>query len=65
MRDLLLQCAGILAILVITLIQKWTPVFDLRLGPLAVVAGTLIGIFGGVMAAARAAKIRPSDTLRQ
>lgn len=56
---------GILAILVITLIQKWTPVFDLRLGPLAVVAGTLIGILGGVMAAARAAKIRPSDTLRQ
>lgn len=56
---------GILAILVVTLTQRWTPVFDLRLGPLAVVAGILIGVLGGTIAAARAARIRPADTLRQ
>lgn len=56
---------GILTILVITLTQQWTPVFDLRLGPLAVIAGILIGVLGGITAAARAARIRPADTLRQ
>lgn len=56
---------GVLAILLITLAQQWTPVFDVRLGPLAVAAGVLIGGLGGVTAAARAARIRPADTLRQ
>ena len=56
---------GILAILVITLSQQWAPVFDLRLGPLAVIAGIVIGILGGVMAAVRAARIQPAETLRQ
>lgn len=56
---------GILAILVITLSQQWAPVFDLRLGPLAVIAGIVIGVLGGVLAAVRAARIRPAETLRQ
>lgn len=56
---------GIVTILIVTLTQQWTPVFDLRLGPLAVVAGTLIGVLGGTTAAARAARIRPAETLRQ
>lgn len=56
---------GILAILIITLNQQWTPVFDLRLGPLAVLGGTAIGVLGGATAAIRAARIRPADTLRQ
>lgn len=56
---------GILTILIITVTQQWTPVFDLRLGPLAVVAGIFIGVVGGTAAAARAARIRPADTLRQ
>lgn len=56
---------GILTILIVTLTQQWPPVFDLRLGPLAVVAGILIGVLGGSTEAARAARIRPADTLRQ
>ncbi|MEV7763685.1 ABC transporter permease [Microbacterium sp. NPDC089180] len=56
---------GILAILVITLTQQWTPVFDIRLGPLAVVAGIFIGVLGGTTAVARAVRIRPADSLRQ
>ncbi|MFB9787509.1 ABC transporter ATP-binding protein/permease [Microbacterium testaceum] len=56
---------GFVAVLVITLTQQWTPVFDIRLGPLAVVAGIVIGILGGTTAVARAVRIRPADTLRQ
>ncbi len=56
---------GLVAILVITVTQQWAPVFDLRLGPVAFGAGILIGVLGGVMAAIRAARIRPADTLRQ
>lgn len=56
---------GVLAILVITVTQQWAPIFDLRLGPVAVAAGIFIGVLGGTTAAARAARIRPADTLRQ
>lgn len=56
---------GILVILFVTLSQQWTPVFDVRLGPLAIVAGILIGVTGGVTASVRAARIRPAETLRQ
>lgn len=56
---------GVATVLIITITQQWTPVFDLRLGPLAVVAGIVIGVLGGATAAVRAARIRPADTLRQ
>lgn len=56
---------GLVAILVITLVQQWSPVFDLRLGPLAVVAGIVIGVLGGITAAIRAARMRPTATLGQ
>lgn len=52
---------AIAAILTITITQHWTPVFDLRLGPLAILAGLAVG----TLAALRAARLRPADTLRQ
>lgn len=55
---------GFAAILVTTIINRWAPVFDVRLAPLALVAGVLIGFLGGIAATARAIRIQPSEALR-
>lgn len=57
--------SGLAAIIGVTLANHWNPVFDLRLAPLAVVGGVMVGGLGGVLAAGRASRIRPSDALRQ
>jgi macrolide transport system ATP-binding/permease protein len=57
--------AGLSAILGITLINRWSPVFDLAMAPFAVLGGVVVGAIGGVLAATRASRIRPSDALRQ
>ncbi|WP_448058597.1 ABC transporter ATP-binding protein/permease [Cellulomonas hominis] len=56
---------GLGAVLVVTLAQRWSPVFDLALAPLAVAGGIVVGAVGGSVAAWRAARIQPSDALRQ
>jgi macrolide transport system ATP-binding/permease protein len=55
---------GMAAILAVTLSQRWTPVFDIALMPLAIVIGLLVGAGGGGLAAVRAARLKPADNLR-
>ncbi|MFK4788235.1 ATP-binding cassette domain-containing protein [Microbacterium sp. ZW T5_56] len=55
---------GMVVILAVTISQRWTPVFDISLLPLAIASGVLIGATGGGIAALRAARIRPADNLR-
>ncbi|MFJ3395221.1 ABC transporter ATP-binding protein/permease [Leifsonia aquatica] len=55
---------GLGGIVIITLIQQWSPVFDLILAPVAVVGGILVGISSGAISARRAANIQPQEALR-
>jgi macrolide transport system ATP-binding/permease protein len=55
---------GLSVVLGTTLARRWTPIFDLRIAPAAVLAGALVGILGGLAAAMRAARIQPADALR-
>jgi macrolide transport system ATP-binding/permease protein len=56
---------GMGSILAVTILQRWVPVFDMLLAPIAVIAGVMVGMAGGLVAAARAARIQPSEALRQ
>lgn len=56
--------AGVGSVLVVTLANRWSPVFDFRIAPLAIVGGLAVGALGGVLASLRASRIRPSDALR-
>lgn len=55
---------GVFALLVITIVRRWTPVLDLGHVPLAVAGGIAVGVVGGVAASVRARRIQPSDALR-
>ncbi|TKR26760.1 ABC transporter ATP-binding protein/permease [Cellulomonas hominis] len=55
---------GVVALLVITIARRWTPVLDLGNVPLAVAGGIAVGVVGGVAASVRARRIQPSDALR-
>lgn len=55
---------GLIAVLVITIANRWEPTFDLRLAPVAVLGGVVVGALGGTLAAVQATLIRPSDALR-
>lgn len=55
---------GLTGVLAVTLLQRWTPVFDLALAPAALIAGIGVGIASGILAAIRAAKIQPHEALR-
>ncbi|WP_312171739.1 ABC transporter ATP-binding protein/permease [Microbacterium sp.] len=55
---------GTMAILVVTISQRWAPVFDLMLMPVAVVLGVIVSSVGGALASIRAAKLRPAENLR-
>lgn len=55
---------GLGAVLGVTLAQRWAPVVDPRLAPLAVAAGVVIGALGGSFAAWRASRIGPGSALR-
>ena len=57
--------AGLLAVLAVTVSQGWMPVFDLRLAPLALAGGVIVGALGGAAAARRASRIEPAAALRQ
>ncbi|WP_417554402.1 ATP-binding cassette domain-containing protein [Microbacterium sp.] len=56
---------GLGSILAFTIVQRWVPVFDIKLAPLAIVGGMLVGALASVLGAVRAARIRPADALRQ
>jgi macrolide transport system ATP-binding/permease protein len=56
---------GTAGILAVTLTKQWQPVLDLRLVPLALAGGSLVGVIGGLAAAVRASRIQPIDALRR
>jgi macrolide transport system ATP-binding/permease protein len=56
---------GLAAVLTITVVRHWIPVFDFRLAPIAVAGGIVVGAFGGVLAATRASRILPHEALKQ
>jgi len=55
---------GMISILVFTILQRWLPVFDWALAPLALAAGVALAILSSVMGAVHASRIRPSEALR-
>jgi macrolide transport system ATP-binding/permease protein len=55
---------GLLIVMTVTIVQRWTPIFDIRLAPLAVLGGAVIGVAGGSLASYKAARIRPAQALR-
>lgn len=55
---------GMAAILVVTVTQRWAPVFDVVLLPLAIAVGMIVGAGGGGLASIRAARLRPAENLR-
>lgn len=55
---------GMISILGVTITQRWAPVFDLTLMPLAVLIGVGVASIGGAVAAVRAARLRPAENLR-
>jgi macrolide transport system ATP-binding/permease protein len=55
---------GLAGILVVTLARHWSPVFDLRLAPIAILGGIVVGGIGGILASARASRIQPNEALR-
>jgi macrolide transport system ATP-binding/permease protein len=57
--------AGLFGVLGVTITNGWVPVFDLRLVPLAVVAGAGVGVLGGAVASIRASRIQAADALRR
>lgn len=56
--------AGMAAVLTITVVRHWTPVFDPLLAPIALAAGVVIACVGAVVGAVRAIGIAPSEALR-
>ncbi|MFC4244602.1 ATP-binding cassette domain-containing protein [Gryllotalpicola reticulitermitis] len=56
--------AGLGSVLGVTMLNHWAPVFDLRVVPVALAGGIVVGAIGGLAASIRATRIRPSDALR-
>lgn len=56
---------GLIGILGITVFQHWAPVIDLRIAPIGVLGGALVGAVGGLPASVRASRINPADALRR
>ena len=52
-------------VLAVTVVEHWQPVLDLRLVPVALAGGAVVGVVGGLAAAVRASRIQPSDALRR
>ncbi|WP_149084712.1 ABC transporter ATP-binding protein/permease [Microbacterium sp. 1S1] len=55
---------GMMAIIAVTISQRWAPVFDVMLMPLAVLLGVVVSSAGGALASVRAARLRPAENLR-
>ena len=56
--------AGILTVVVISVVRGWTPVLDGTLAAGAPLAGALVGLLAGLYPAFRAAGMQPVDALR-
>ncbi len=55
---------ALLAILGVTIFQRWQPVMDFALVPLGIIGGIVVGIMGSLLAIRRAIKIAPAEALR-
>jgi len=56
--------ASVAAILAATIAKGWTPVFDLRLAPPAVLGGIVVGVLACLVAVAGAIRVQPARALR-
>jgi putative ABC transport system permease protein len=57
--------AGVIAIIIVTVYQRWTALLDPRIVAAAPVAGAVIGLLAGLYPALRASSIEPADALRR
>ncbi|WP_146115349.1 ATP-binding cassette domain-containing protein [Microbacterium sp. MYb62] len=55
---------GLVAVLAVTLANRWTPIFDIRLAGLAIIVGVIVSVFGSLAGAIRAIRIQPNSALR-
>lgn len=55
---------GLMTVLTVTIVRRWSPVIDPSMVPLALIGGVIVGAVSGVLAAARASRVLPSDALR-
>jgi putative ABC transport system permease protein len=58
-------CAGLIAVIAVTIYQQWTALLDPRIVAAAPVAGAVIGLLAGLYPALRASSIEPADALRR
>lgn len=56
--------AGFLAIMIVTIVARWQPVFDLRLLLIGLVGAVVFGTAGGLAPAIAAGRIQPADAVR-
>jgi ABC-type antimicrobial peptide transport system permease subunit len=56
---------GVLAIVGISVLRKWTPVLELSVVGIAPLAGAIVGLLSGAWPSIRAAKMQPVDALRR
>lgn len=55
---------GFLAIMVVTLLSRWQPIFDPRLVAAPLVAALVFGLLGGLPPAVSAGRVQPADAVR-
>ncbi len=55
---------GLAAILAVTIVRGWIPVFDPLYAPAAILGGIVVGMIGGGVAASRASRLAPSEALQ-
>lgn len=56
---------GIVAILVVSITQGWTPVLDPALALIAPIIGLLVGTVAGIQPSRQASRIQPTEALRR